>query len=157
MQRLLTWISGLMVTFFAFGVAGAFCGAACWLGFYLGARGRTMITLAHVTTVVGFASGVAMAVGWYWRRCRSGNVAITPRAALVACLTLPIGSIVWAVLVDATAWHAREDIVRPAFDYAMMFLVLGAVLPMALAVPWVAVHLRRRAGAGGVDGRPGRL
>lgn len=144
MQRLLGWVSGLLLLFFTFGIASWFSGAVCWLGFYLGARGEALASLAKTTTVVGFALGIAGTVAWYVRRYRSGEAAITPKAALLACLVLPMGNIFWAIFVDATAWHHGKDVVRPAFDYAMMFLVLGSVPPLALIVPCLVFHLRRR-------------
>jgi hypothetical protein len=145
MQRLLVCASGLMVTFFAFGFASWFSGAACWVSFYLGARGQQLIMLARITTTAGFVFGIVIPVVWYWRRCRGGRADVPPRAALLACLTLPFGSIFWAIFVDAIAWHYRQDIVRPAFDFAIMYLVLGAVLPLTLAVPCIVLGLQRRA------------
>jgi uncharacterized membrane-anchored protein len=149
-QWLLWLASGLLVTFFAFGFGAWLSGAASWVGFYAGARGRTLIALAQVATAAGFALGVAMTLAWYWRRCRRGNADISPWAALSACLVLPTGSIFWAIFVDAIAYHYGQDIVRPAFDYAIMYLVLGGVLPLAVGVPWLVSHLQTRARSGGV-------
>jgi hypothetical protein len=42
-----------------------------------------------------------------------------------------VGSIFWAIFVDAIAYHHGRDVVRPAFDYAVMFLVLGGLPPLA--------------------------
>ena len=145
LQRLIRWVSGLLVAFAAFGFASWFSGAASWVGFYLGARGNALAALAQLTAAAGFAVAVAAALGWYWRRCRLGNADIPAGAAMAACLVLPLGNIFWAVFVDAIAYHYGEDIVRPAFDYAIMYVVLGALPPLALGVPWVVSHLRRRA------------
>ena len=144
MQRVIRLASGLLVLFAAFGFGSWLSGAASWAGFYLGARGRTLTGLAQVSVGVGFALGVVITLTWYARRCRRGETDIPPGAALLACLILPAGNIFWAIFVDAVAYHYGQDIVRPAFDYAVMYLVLGGVLPLALGVPWLVVHLRRR-------------
>jgi hypothetical protein len=136
--------SGLLVMFVAFGFGAWFSGAASWVGFYLGARGRTLAGLAQATACVGFAIAVVVTLAWYWRRCRRGASDIPPRAVLAACLTLPMGSIFWAIFVDAIAYHHGRDVVRPAFDYAVMFLVLGGLPPLALGVPLLVLRLRRR-------------
>ena len=136
--------SGVLVMFVAFGFGAWFTGAASWVGFYLGARGRTLAGLAQVTTCIGFAMAIIAALGWYWRRCRRGLSDIPPRAVLAACLILPAGGISWAIFVDAIAYHHGRDVVRPAFDYAVMFLVLGGLPPLALGVPLLVLWLRRR-------------
>jgi hypothetical protein len=143
-QRLIALASGLLVMFVAFGFASWFSGAASWIGFYLGARGRTLAGLAQVTTCIGFAGAVVVTLIRYWRQCRRGASQISARAVLAACLILPLGSIFWAIFVDAIAYHYGQDIVRPAFDYAVMHLVLGGLLPLALGVPWLVFNLRRR-------------
>ena len=145
MDRMLWLASGLLVAFFAFGFGSWFSGAASWVGFYLGAREGALIRLAQVTAVAGFAIGIMITLAWYWRRCRRGEVAISPRAALIACLVLPLGNISWAIFVDAIAYHHGQDLVRPAFDNAIMYVVLGAIVPLALGVPWLISLLRRRA------------
>ena len=144
LQAIVALASGLLVMFVAFGFGAWFSGAASWVGFYLGARGRTLAGLAQVTTCVGFATAVVVALAWYGRRCRRGASDIPPRAVLAACLILAVGSISWAIFVDATAYHYGQDIVRPAFDYALMFLVLGGLPPLALGVPLLVLHLRQR-------------
>ena len=144
LQAIVAPASGLLVMFVAFGFGAWFSGAASWVGFYLGARGRTLAGLAQVTTCVGFAAAVVAALAWYGRRCRRGATDVPPRAVLAACLTLPIGSIFWAVFVDAIAYHHGRDVVRPAFDHAVMFLVLGGLPPLALGVPLLVSRLRRR-------------
>jgi hypothetical protein len=144
LQGIVALASGLLVMFVAFGFGAWFSGASSWVGFYLGARGRTLAGLAQVTTCIGFAIAVVFTLTWYCRRCRRGAADIPPRAVLAACLILPIGSIFWAIFVDAIAYHYGRDIVRPAFDDAVMFLVLGGLAPLALGVPWLVVHLRRR-------------
>jgi hypothetical protein len=150
LQRIMRLASGLLVIFFAFGFGSWFSGAASWVGFYLGARGRRLIAVAQVTTWAGFVLGVVMTLAWYWRRCRRGEADISPWAALTACLALPIGSVFWAIFVDAIAYHYGQDIVRPAFDYAIMYIVLGGVLPLTIGVPWLVSRLRRGAPSAGV-------
>ncbi len=135
--------SGVLVLFFAIGFASWFSGAASWAGFYLGARGPVLTGLAQATMVLGFVLGVAGALAWYWRRCRRGDADISPRAAATACLVLPLGNVFWAIFVDAIAYHYGEDLVRPAFDYAIMYLVLGGLLPVTLGTPWLVSWLRR--------------
>jgi hypothetical protein len=147
MQRLLRLASGLLVFFAALGFTSWFSGAASWVGFYLGARGQTLAGLAQVTTGVGFALAVVTTLAWYSRRCRRGDTDIPSAAALAACLVLPLGNIFWAVFVDAIAYRYGEDIVRPAFDNAIMYPVLGGLLPLALGVPWLVSRLRRGAPA----------
>lgn len=144
LQGIVALASGVLVMFVAFGFGAWFSGAASWIGFYLGARGRTLAGLAQVTTCIGFAIAIVVTLAWYWRRCQRGASDIPPRAVLAACLTLPVGSIFWAIFVDATAYHHGRDVVRPAFDYAVMFLVLGGLPPLALGVPLLVLHLRRR-------------
>lgn len=144
LQGIVALASGLLVMFVAFGFGSWFSGAASWVGFYLGARGRTLVGLAQVTTCIGFATAVLVALMWYRRRCRRGAADIPLRAVLAACLILPIGNIFWAIFVDAVAYHYGQDIVRPAFDYAVMYLVVGGMLPLALGVPWLVLRLRRR-------------
>jgi hypothetical protein len=97
-----------------------------------------------VTTCIGFATAVVVALVWYRRRCLRGAADIPLRAVLAACLVLPMGSIFWAIFVDAIAYHYGRDIVRPAFDHAVMYLVLGGMLPLGLGVPWLVWRLRRR-------------
>ena len=144
MQRMIHLASGLLVLFAAFGFGSWFSGASSWTGFYLGARGRTLTGLAQVSVGVGFALGVVITLTWYARRCRRGETDIPPRAVLAACLVLPLGSIFWAIFVDAIAYHYGQDIVRPAVDYAVMYLVLVGLLPLTLGVPWLVFRLRRR-------------
>ena len=144
-QRLLWLASGLLVAFFAFGFGSWLSGAASWVGFYAGARGQTLIAVAQVTAAAGFALGIVMTLTWYWRRCRRGDDDISPWAALAACLVLPMGNIFWAIFVDAIAYHYGQDVVRPAFDYAIMYVVLGGVPPLAIGVPWLLSRLRNRA------------
>jgi hypothetical protein len=142
----ITWLaSGLLVTFVAFGFGSWFSAAASSVGFYLGARGATLIALARVSTCVGFALAVVVTLAWYGRRCRRGATDISGRAVLAACLILPIGNICWAIFVDAVAYHYGQDIVRPAFDYTIMYLVLGGLLPLAVGVPWLVSRMRRAA------------
>ena len=144
LQAIAALASGLLVMFVAFGFGAWFSGAASWVGFYLGARGRTLAGLAQVTTCIGFAMAVVVTLAWYRGRCRRGAADIPPRAVLAACLILPIGSIFWAIFVDAIAYHHGRDIVRPAFDHTVMYLVLGGLPPLALGVPWLVLYLRRR-------------
>lgn len=143
LQAIVAPASGLLVMFVAFGFGAWFSGATSWVGFYLGARGRTLAGLAQVTTYIGFAIAVLVTLAWYWRRCRRGAADIPPRVVLAACLILPLGNIFWAIFVDAIAYHYGRDVVRPAFDHAVMYLVLGGLPPLALGVPWLALRLRR--------------
>src|SRR4051794_24848153 len=85
-QRMIVLASGLLVMFAAFGFGSWICGAACWIGFYLGARGQALVWLARMTTCVGFAAAVAATLMWYWRRCRRGATDIPARAVVTACL-----------------------------------------------------------------------
>src|SRR4051812_16400223 len=129
-QGVIRLASGLLVTFVAFGFASWFSGAASWAGFYLGARGQTLTGLAQGTAAVGFVLAVVATLAWYRRRCRQGATDIPPRSVLAACLVLPLGNIFWSIFVDAIAYHYSQDIVRPAFDYAIMYLVLGGLPPL---------------------------
>ena len=144
LQAVVALASGLLVMFVAFGFGAWFSGAASWVGFYLGARGRTLAGLAQVTTCIGFAIAIVVTLAWYRRRCRRGAVDVPPRAVLAACLILPMGGIFWAIFVDAIAYHYGRDVVRPAFDHAVMYLVLGGLPPLALGVPLLVLRLRRR-------------
>src|SRR5687767_2023957 len=85
-QRLLRLTSGLLVYFVALGFTSWFSGAASWVGFYLGTRGKILVGLAQVTTGVGFALAVVTTLAWYSRRCRRGETEIPPWAALAACV-----------------------------------------------------------------------
>lgn len=143
-QALLRLASGLLLLFAAVGFAAWLSGAASWVAFYCGARGRTLTHIAQLTLVIGFALAVFTAFAWHVRRCHRGRTTIPARAVLVACLTLTLGNIFWAIFVDAIAWHYGDDIVRPAFDTALMYLVLGAVLPLTLGTPPLLSHLARR-------------
>ncbi|HZN67125.1 MAG TPA: hypothetical protein VFB66_17685 [Tepidisphaeraceae bacterium] len=136
--------SGLLVIFAAFGFGAWFSGLASWVGFYLGARGRTLTGLAQWTACVGFALAVVVTLTWYARRCRRGATDISLRTVLVACLVLPVGNICWAIFADAIAYHYGQDVVRPAFDLAVMYLMLGGLLPLAVGVPWQVMRLQRR-------------
>ena len=71
LQAVVALASGLLVMFVAFGFGAWFSGAASWVGFYLGARGRMLAGLAQVTTCVGFAIAVVVTLAWYWRRFRN--------------------------------------------------------------------------------------
>jgi hypothetical protein len=145
LQGLIRLASGLLVAFAAFGFGSWFSGAASWIGFYAGARGGTLTGLAQAAAGVGFTLAVVVTLAWYRRRCRRGAADIPARAALAACLALPAGNICWAIFVDAIAYHYGEDIVRPAFDYAIMYVVLGGLLPLTVGIPWLAFRFRRRA------------
>jgi hypothetical protein len=155
MQRTIALASGLLVMFIAFGFGSWLSGAASWMGFYLGARGQMLVGVARVSTCAGFATAVVVALIWYRRRCRRGASDIPLRAALAACLILPLGAIFWAIFVDAIAYHYGRDVVRPAFDYAIMYLVLGGALPLAVGVPCFVLRLQRRNAAlpGGAPAR----
>jgi hypothetical protein len=144
-QPLFTLVSGLLVAFAAFGFAAWFSGAASWIAFYLGARGRILTTTAQATAATGFTLAVVAILTAYRRRCRRGQTDIPPKAALAACLALFFGNVFWAVFTDATAYHYGEDLVRPAFDIALMYLVLGGVPPLAVGIPLFILHLRRHA------------
>ena len=137
--------SGLLVAFFAFGCAAVVSGAAAWAGFYLGARHDALAALAQATAVAGFAAGAGLPLALYARRCRRGATDVPGRAILAACLALPAGNLSWAVLVDATAWHHGVDVVRPAFDVTIMYLILGGLPVLTLGVPWALARLKRQA------------
>lgn len=145
LQRLLRGISGVLVLFVAFGGASWFSGLCSWVGFYLGARERTLTAVAQCSAAVGFVASVAVCLAWYRARVARGRHDLPFWTAPGASLALLLGNICWAIFVDATAWHYGRDIVRPAFDYAMMYLVLGATLPMAVLVPWWLARVERRA------------
>jgi hypothetical protein len=143
-HRILALASGLLVTFAAFGFGSWFSGAASWISFYLGAREQTLTGVAQATAGIGFVVAVIAILAWYRRRCRRGAAEISLPIVLAACLVLPLGNIFWAIFVDAIAYHYGQDIVRPAFDYAIMYVVLGGLLPLAVGVPWLVLRLRRR-------------
>jgi hypothetical protein len=153
-HRIVALGSGLLVAFVAFGFASWLSGAASWIGFYLDARGETLAGLAQATAWIGFAAAVVATLAWYWRRCLRGATGIPVRAAVAACLVLPVGNIFWAIFVDAIAYHYGQDIVRPAFDHAIMYVVLGGLPPLAVGVPYLLLRLRRRhpARTGGTPG-----
>jgi hypothetical protein len=136
--------SGVLVGFAAFGFAGWFSGLASWIAFYLGFRAGGLALVAQATAVAGFLLGAAGAVAWYARRCRRSEPAgVPPRVALAACLALPLGGICWAVFVDAIAWRYGQDVVRPAFDNAILYPVLVGLPLLAVAVPALASRLVR--------------
>ena len=145
LQRLLRLLSGPLLMFVTFGVGSWFSGLCSWIGFYLGAREGTLVAVAQYSAVAGFVAAVAGCLAWYHARVARGRADLPPWTVPVAFLALPIGNIFWAVFVDAIAWHYGADIVRPAFDYTMMYLVLGAALPMAVLVPWLLARVDRRA------------
>jgi hypothetical protein len=68
---------------------------------------------------------------------------IPVRVVPTAFLILPLGNIFWAIFVDAIAWHYGQDIVRPAFDYTIMYVVLGCVVPLTIATPLLLSCLQR--------------
>jgi hypothetical protein len=119
------------------------------VGFYLGTRGGTLVAVARVSTVIGFIGAVVVAVDWYRRRCSGGWAHVPPWVAAAACLALPTGAIFWAIFVDAIAYHYGDDLVRPAFDYAIMPLVLGGVVPVTVGVPLLCFRFARGAEARG--------
>src|SRR5688500_12828449 len=137
MQRLVRLASGPLVMFVAFGFGSWLSGAASWVGVYLGARGRALTGLAQASALAGCIFAVVGVLGWYRGRCLRGRTDIPAAAVLAACAALPIGGVFWAIFVDAIAYHYGRDIVRPAFDDAIMYSVLGAFLPLALGVPLV--------------------
>ena len=143
-SRIVHAASGLLVLFAAVGAGAWLSGAASWAAFYLGARGSTLTGVAQATAAVGFALAIVLTIEWYRRRCRRGEADVPARAVLAAFVALAAGSIFWAIFVDAVAYHYGEDIVRPAFDYAIMYLILGGVLPLSVGVPWLAFYLRGR-------------
>src|SRR5688500_2159413 len=144
-QTLVRLASGLLVMFAAFGFGSWFSGLASWVAFSLGARDSTLTGVAQAAAVVGVAAAVVGQLAWYRRRCLRGRTDIPAVAVWAACLALPVGNISWAIFVDAIAWHYGQDIVRPAFDYAIMYVVLGGVLPLTLGVPWLVSHLAAKA------------
>ena len=144
LQRVIALASGLLTAFAAFGFASWVSGAISWVAFYLGARGAVLTGLAQAAVFAGFALGLCLAVTWHlWRR-RRGATDIPPAAALAACVILPLGNIFWATFVDAIAYHYGQDLVRPAFDLAVMWLVLGAVPVLTFTVPWILTRLARK-------------
>ena len=102
-----------------------------------------MVAVARVSTMIGFVGAIIGAVDWYRRRCRGGQADVPTWVAAAACLALPAGGIFWAIFVDAIAYHYGEDLVRPAFDYTIMYLVLGALVPVTVGVPLLCLFLWR--------------
>lgn len=143
-SRVVHAASGLLVLFAAVGAGAWLSGAASWAAFYLGARGSTLTGVAQATAAAGFALTIVLTIEWYRRRCRRGEADVPARAVLAACVVLAAGNIFWAIFVDAVAYHYGQDIVRPAFDYVIMYLILGGVLPLFIGVPWLAFYLRGR-------------
>ena len=135
--------SGLLVAFIAFGFGSWFSGASSWVGFNLGARGAVLIAVAQASAWVGCVAAVLGLVAWVWRRHRRGLTDVPAWAVLAAFLVLPLGNIFWAIFVDAIAYHYGRDIVRPAFDNAIMYIVLGGLPPMAIAMPLLLSRLSR--------------
>jgi hypothetical protein len=136
-QPLLRLASGLLVSFAACGFGAWFSGVTSWVGFYLGARGTVLTGLAQASVVVGVVLAVAGQLAWYRRRCRRGRADIPAAVAAAACLALPAGNVCWAIFVDAIAWHYGQDLVRPAFDVTVMYVILGGLPPLTLGVPLV--------------------
>ena len=134
-QRLIRLSSGILVTFVASGFGSWFSGAASWIAFYAGARADTLTNVAQASAVIGFALAVLACVAWIWRRSARGLTHIPLPAVPIAFLILPLGNIFWAIFVDAIAYHYGRDIVRPAFDYAIMYVILGSVAPLTLGIP----------------------
>jgi hypothetical protein len=128
----------VLVGLVAFGFAAWLSGAAAWIAFYAGARGGVLAGVAQAAVVVGFLTAAIGATAWYACRCRRGEPGVPPRLALAACLALPLGGICWAVFVDATAWHYGQDVVRPAFDNAVLYPVLVGLPVLAVGVPLLA-------------------
>ncbi len=147
LQRLIRLLSGVLVLFVASGVGSWFSGLCSWIGFYLGARDATLVAVAQSSAAVGFIGAATGCLVWHHARAARGRCGIPFWAVPGASLTLLLGNVAWAIFVDATAWHYGSDIVRPAFDYAIMYLVLGATVPLAVAVPWLLARLERRAAA----------
>ena len=123
------------MTFAAVGFGSWFSGAASWIAFYAGARADTLTAVAQASAVIGFALAVLACVAWIWWRSSHGLTHIPLRAVPAAFVILPLGNIFWAVFVDAIAYHYGQDIVRPAFDHAIMYVILGSVAPLTLAMP----------------------
>ena len=142
-QSLIRLSSGILVTFVAFGFGSWFSGLVSWIAFYAGARADTLTAVAQTSAVIGFALAVLAAVAWIWRRHTRGLTQIPLRVVPAAFLILPLGNIFWAIFVDAIAYHYGQDIVRPAFDYAIMYLVLGSVAPLTIATPLLLSYLQR--------------
>jgi hypothetical protein len=144
LQRLIRVLSGLLVLFVAFGAGSWFSGLCSWIGFYLGARATALTAVAQHSAVIGFGAAVAGCLVWHRARIARGRRDLPFWTAPAAALALLLGNIFWAVFVDAIAWHYGSDIVRPAFDHAIMYLVLGATLPMAVMIPWLLTRMERR-------------
>jgi hypothetical protein len=140
----LHWASGLLTLFLAIGCGFFVSGLCAWIAEGIGLRGKMLIAIADGSLYVGFAASVAIFIGWFIARCRRGDIHLPRRYILLGLLALPIGAISWAIFIDAIAWHLRKDIVRPAVDMAMMYLVLTAVAPMTVGIPLILSCLRRR-------------
>ena len=144
LQRLMRLLSGVLVLFVAFGTA-SWCLRVVFVGCVLRWRARRDADRhGECAAVVGFIAAVGGCLAWYRIRVARGRPDLPFFAAPGASLALLLGNICWAVFVDATAWHYGSDIVRPAFDRAMMYLVLGATVPMAALIPWLLTRIERR-------------
>jgi hypothetical protein len=143
----LQWASGVLALFQATGGGFFLSGLCAWIAEGIGLRGKVLIAIANGSLYLGFVAAVGIFIGWFAARCRRGDVYLSRRFILLGLLALPAGAISWAIFVDAIAWHLRRDIVRPAVDMAMMYLVLATVMPMAVGIPFVLSRVRRRFGA----------
>jgi hypothetical protein len=142
-QRLIRLSSGILVTFAACGFGAWFSGAASWIAFYAGARGGVLTAVAQTSAATGFTLAAVACVAWIWWRHSRGVTHIPVHVIPAAFSILPLGSIFWAIFVDAIAYHYGRDIVRPAFDYVLMYIILGSVAPLGIATPLLISYLRR--------------
>lgn len=143
LQTLVTLASGLLVCFVGFGLGSWFSGVTSWIGFYLGARGDVLVGVAQTAACVGFVLASVVTLLVYRRRCRRRLTEIALRHVLAAFLILPVGNICWAIFVDAIAYHYGQDIVRPAFDLAIMYCVLAGVPLLTVGVPLLVIRWQR--------------
>ena len=142
-ERIWRWSCGVLLLCAAFGVGSFASGLASWVADGVGAPMDVVLLAGRIGLYAGFVAPVFVLPVAYARRCRCGRSGIRRRELTAMLLALPAGAIPWAVFVDAIAWHRKVDEVRPMFDYAVMPLVLGAAVPLALGMPILMAHVRR--------------
>src|SRR5688572_29794724 len=146
-------LTGMMVLVFAVACGAALSGAATAVSAKAGIREGVIAAIAVVTLLVGFGFALAVGLRDLASVARGGRPSLPPRWVLGTLLALPVAGPFWNLCVV----HIQEpisgsDAVRTLFDNVLYTLVLGLLMPLAVAVPVTMARLRPpRRGSGPLD------